>query len=261
MKVGFVFGNGSLPCVLLEKLPNSVCVILDEVPNNIGNAEVYQKFSLTQIPQMLDFFESNSVTHICLAGFVKKPQIGMKMLNFRLAPLLFKILFLPNKGDNALLTTILSYVEEKGFKIISATEILPSLLAKSGVLTDAKPSLNQEKEINLGINFLEDISKYDISQACIVQNHAITALEGIEGTKKMINRMAEFNNNAILVKMPKIGQTLKVDMPTIGIETINDCIKANIVGIAIKAEQTIVLDFDTVIKKANENGIFIISVI
>jgi DUF1009 family protein len=260
MVVGFVFGGGSLPRLLLEEKPHSICAILGDPPTNIHLAKKHQNFSIMQIPQMLDFFKANAVTHICLAGFVKKPNIDLQMLNIRLAPLLFRLICLSNKGDNSLLTTIISYIENKGFQVLAATEIIPSLLVKAGVLTNSRPDANHYKEISLACNFLHDISKYDISQACIVQNNTITALEGIEGTKNMISRMTTFNKNAILVKMPKAGQTLKADMPTIGLETIEDCVKANISGIAIKAEQTIVLNINEVIKTANENGIFIISI-
>lgn len=260
MVIGFIFGGGSLPTLLLEEQPHSICAILGDLPTNIHLAKKHQNFAITQVPQIIDFFKQNDVTHICLAGFVRKPKISMQIFNIRLAPLLFRLIFLSNKGDNSLLTQIISYIENKGFKVLAATEIIPSLLVKAGILTNSRPSANHHKEISLACNFLHDISKYDVSQACIVQNNNITALEGIEGTKNMISRMAIFNKNAILVKMPKAGQTLKADMPTIGIETIEDCVKTNISGIAIKAEQTIVLNINEVIKTANENGIFIISI-
>ena len=173
---------------------------------------------------------------------------------------MWKILTLPNKGDNHLLTTILSHIQSKGFKVVSATEIIPNLLTKEGCLTKARPSNKHEHSIKLAVKFLNDISKYDISQACVVENSCITALEGIEGTARMIARTKEFNKGeAILVKMPKAGQTLKADMPTIGLETVKQCVDANIQGIAIKAESTIVLNKEEVIQLANDAGIFIVS--
>ena len=262
MKIGFVFGNGSLPELLLAHCPQSVCVLIGNVPQNISIAKTFQHFQITQIPQMLDFFKNNGVTHICLAGGVTKPKLSLKLFNFRVFPLLWKILILPNKGDNHLLTTILSHIESKGFRVISATEIIPNLLTNEGCLTKVKPNKIHEKSIQLAVKFLNDISKYDISQACVVENSCITALEGIEGTAKMIARTKEFNKGeAILVKIPKKGQTLKVDMPTIGIETIKQCIDANIYGIAIKAESTIILHKEEVVQLANNAGIFIVSVV
>ena len=261
MKIGFVFGNGSLPELLLAQCPMSVCVLLGNAPQNIKTAEVFQNFQITQIPQMLDFFKANKVTHICLAGGVTKPKLNFTLLNLRVFPLLWKILTLPNKGDNHLLTTILSHIQSKDFEIIAATEIIPDLLIKEGYLTKTRPNKEYNNSIKLAVQFLNDISIYDISQACIVENSCIIAVEGIEGTAGMIARTKEFNKSgAILVKMPKKKQTLKVDMPTIGIETVKQCIDSNICGVVIKAENTIVLHKEMVIKLANDAGIFIISI-
>jgi DUF1009 family protein len=259
--IGFVFGNGELPILLLEKCPQSFCALIGNTPSNINICKKFQHFQITEIPQILDFFKENGVTHICLAGGVTKPKLNIKLLNFRILPLLWKILTLKNKGDNNLLTTILSYIENKGFKVISATEIIPDLLTQEGCLTNIKPKNHHFSSIKLAINFLNDISKYDISQACVVENDCITALEGIEGTAQMIARTKEFNKgDAILVKIPKKGQTLKVDMPTIGIKTIKQCIEANISGIVLKAESTIILNKEEIIALANQKNIFVYSV-
>ena len=247
--------------MLIEKYPRSICAFLDSKPANIDLAKTYEKFTITQIPEILDFFRKNGVTHICLAGSVKKPKITLKMFTVKFAVLLFKLLKLKNKGDNTLLTTIMRYVSAKGFTMIGATELIPSILAEEGLLTQTGVTKSNKESIDFACKFLNDISKYDISQACIVQNHTITALEGIEGTAAMITRMKPYNDGAILVKMPKIGQTMKIDMPTIGIETIHQCASSGIKGIAIKAEATIILDKEQTIKEADKNGIFITSIV
>ena len=57
--------------------------------------------------------------------------------------------------------------------------------------------------------------------------------------------------------MPKSKQDLRVDLPTIGLDTLKDCKKANIKGIVMKANQNIVLDKLDSLKYANKNNIFI----
>lgn len=264
--IGFVFGSGMLSNVLLNecnaKNVNYVCAMIDN--NHITKTEFLidsKNFKVTQIPEIINFFKKHNVDTICIAGAVKKPKLDISLFKINNIQLIWKMICLKNKGDNFLLSTILSFIEQKGFKVISAGEFVPSLLAKEGFLTTTKPSFNDEKSIDLGIKFLYDISKYDISQACVVKNNCIIALEGIEGTAQMIARMQEFNENeAILVKMPKKGQTLKIDMPTIGLETIKQCIKYGIKGIVIKAEETIFLNYEDSVKLANENNIFIYSI-
>jgi DUF1009 family protein len=50
-----------------------------------------------------------------------------------------------------------------------------------------------------------------------------------------------------------------VDLPTIGLDTIKNCIKANIKGIAVKRSQNIILDKDKIINLTKKNNFFIIS--
>ena len=59
--------------------------------------------------------------------------------------------------------------------------------------------------------------------------------------------------------MPKTKQDLRVDLPTIGLDTLKDCRRANIKGIVMKANQNIFLDKLESLKFANKNKIFVIA--
>ena len=65
------------------------------------------------------------------------------------------------------------------------------------------------------------------------------------------------NKNGILIKFPKKKQDLRADLPTIGLDTIRDCKKANLKGIVLKSKQNIVMDKKKSITFANQNKIFI----
>ena len=63
----------------------------------------------------------------------------------------------------------------------------------------------------------------------------------------------------ILIKFPKKNQDLRVDLPTIGFDTLKDCKKSGIKGIVLKSKQNIFIDQNKSIKYANNNKIFIIA--
>ena len=65
------------------------------------------------------------------------------------------------------------------------------------------------------------------------------------------------NSNGILIKLPKPKQDLRIDLPTIGINTLKDCKKFGLKGIVLKSKQNIFLDKDKCINFANKNKIFI----
>ena len=77
-------------------------------------------------------------------------------------------------------------------------------------------------------------------------------------TQKMLqaikgNRIFE----GMLIKLPKRKQDLRVDLPTIGMETLRDCKKAGIRGIVLKSKENIILDKNKCISFANRNKMFI----
>ena len=74
-----------------------------------------------------------------------------------------------------------------------------------------------------------------------------------------MSKKYKLKNNSILIKFPKSKQDLRVDLPTIGLDTIKNCIKANIKGIAVKRSQSIILDKDKIINLTKKNNFFIIS--
>ncbi len=96
----------------------------------------------------------------------------------------------------------------------------------------------------------------DHVQAIIVKNNNIIATEGMQGTKKMLSKLNK-NSNGILIKLPKPKQDLRMDLPTIGINTLKDCKKFGLKGIVLKSKKNIFLDKDKCISFANKNKIFI----
>ncbi|MCX7337549.1 MAG: LpxI family protein, partial [Pelagibacterales bacterium] len=103
-------------------------------------------------------------------------------------------------------------------------------------------------------------------QSVVINNGYVLAIEGPEGTDETIKRSLhllkkyKLKNKSILVKFPKANQDLRIDLPTIGFDTIKNCIKANIKGIALKRSQNIILDKDKIINLVKKNNFFIISI-
>lgn len=76
----------------------------------------------------------------------------------------------------------------------------------------------------------------------------------------MIKSVTKSKIKGILIKLPKTKQDLRVDLPTIGIDTFKDCKEAGIKGIVIKSNQNIILNKEACIKYANQNKLFLIAI-
>ena len=64
-------------------------------------------------------------------------------------------------------------------------------------------------------------------------------------------------SQGILIKQPKNKQDLRMDLPTIGLQTLKDCKKYGLKGIVLKSKKNIFLDKAKCISFANKNKIFI----
>ena len=96
----------------------------------------------------------------------------------------------------------------------------------------------------------------DHIQALVVKDGKIIAKEGREGTKKMLSKL-KINSNGILIKLPKKKQDLRMDLPTIGLQTLKDIKRFGLKGLILKSKKNIFLDKKEVINFANKNKIFI----
>ena len=112
------------------------------------------------------------------------------------------------------------------------------------------------KSINQGIKYFEKSNNLDHVQALVVKDNKIIAKEDNKGTKKMLSKLKS-HSGSILIKFPKKKQDLRMDLPTIGFQTIKDCKKYGLKGIVLKSKKNIFLNKNKCIKFANKNNIFI----
>ena len=94
----------------------------------------------------------------------------------------------------------------------------------------------------------------------VVRNNKVVAIEGREGTDKMLMqcRNRKFKKKGVLVKFPKKRQDLRIDLPTIGLNTLIQCKLAGLKGVVVKSRQNIFLERKKCINFANKNKMFVV---
>ena len=114
-------------------------------------------------------------------------------------------------------------------------------------------------DINKAVKTLNELNNYNFSQGVVVRNTKVIAIEGSQGTQKMLEKCKtkKFKNKGVLVKFPKKKQDLRIDLPTIGFKTLVKCKKAGLRGVFLKSKQNIFLEKKKCISFANKNKMFI----
>ena len=176
--------------------------------------------------------------------------------------MLAKIKNVSGKGDNALLSLLVNELENENFKVIGADELLKSNVP-IGLIAENEPSTNDSKDIKIGLGVVNAMGKLDVGQAAVVEEGLVLGVEAIEGTDALLRRCSGLKRETkggVLVKLKKPNQEERIDLPTIGINTIKLASKIGLNGIAIHANHSIIIDRDKVIEEANRVGLFILGV-
>lgn len=193
---------------------------------------------------------------LVLIGSVKRPKLTSMRPDLRTAKFFAK-LGLRALGDDGLLKAVRSELEEEGFIIHGIHELMPELLMPSGLVAGS-PNERQQEDIRVGLAASRKIGAEDIGQSVVVLNGIVIGTEDEGGTNALIKRAAK--TGAILVKSSKPQQDRKLDMPTIGLETVRLCASLGYAGIAAEAGGVLVADRDDMIEAANRAGMFWVGV-
>ena len=162
-------------------------------------------------------------------------------------------------GDAAILKEIIKILNQQKIKTISSISFNPELSLKKGNYSEIKPNKEDKKDIMKAISTLNKLGKYNFSQGTVVRDKKVIAIEGKDGTEQMLKKCKskKFRNNGVLVKFPKKGQDLRIDLPTVGLKTLKQCKTAGLKGIVLKSKQNVFLDKSKCVNFANKNKMFI----
>ncbi len=261
--VGIIAGNGSLPISLAESFIKQggqcyIAALEGEADPILYKNLTHQFFKIGMVRPIIEYFRKYDVKNIILAGGVKRPNLRSIKVDLMGSRLLARILKQKFLGDDKLLSVVTDFLEEKGFQVVSSYEILS---AKKDVMTIIVPSATDNTDIELGMKLLDSIGHLDVGQSVIVDNGYIIGIEAAEGTDNLIKRCSYLRKNStggVLIKMMKKGQDTRIDIPTIGPETIKNLANYGYKGVAIQKEKVMVIELERTIELANKCRLFII---
>ena len=267
-KLGIIAGGGQLPQKIIEACQASrrdyfVIGIKGHALPHVLEGTPHCWISISKAETGFKVLKAEQVSEVVMIGDVQIPSLIKTLPDFRtlvfFTKLAFKSLF-NFVGDNRLLVQLAKELEKSGINIIGIHEILDNLLAPEGLLGTVKVPNSALSDIKLGVASALEHGARDLGQAVIVKSGKIIIKEGKHGTTQMISdsqKTIPNGENGVLVKLKKPNQDRRMDMPTIGPNTILEASKVGLSGVIIQAGETIIVDLENVISVANENGIFV----
>ena len=260
--IGLFLGRTDFPELIIKRLKKDKkkYFIIDLTNNNkFKNDKNSHYINIGQFGKILKLITKMKCNKVLFAGKIEKPKLSSLKLDFKGLYYLPRIIKAYKTGDASILKELIKILTEQKIKVISSIRFNPELTLTKGFYTKLKPDKSDFATINKGVKSLAAINSFNHVQALVIRNSSIIAKETSRGTKRMLQLVKKLKNSqGILIKYPKKKQDLRVDLPTIGLDTLKDCKKAGIKGIVLKSKQNIFLDKVKSIYFANKNNIFII---
>lgn len=265
-KLGIIAGMGDLPRSIIDACiqqgrPYFVVAIEDAADAHTVEQSPHIWVRLGAIGKALNALHDEGCEELVMAGRVKRPRLTSLRPDLKATKLLTRLGSNLLTGDDELLSSIVSFLEEEGFSVVGADNVVQELLTPEGLIGSIYPDKKAQSDIEFGARIARSIGALDIGQAVIVQNQYVLGIEAAEGTDELIRRCTSYkqeDKGGVLVKVKKPTQEGRVDLPTIGVATVEAVAAAGFAGIAIEAGGSLLLHKRELARKADQLGIFVI---
>ena len=270
--IGLLAGSGRFPILFAESARRQgysvACVgVRYEASDELrALCDAYEVVGVSKLGGMIRAFHRMDVQHVVMAGKITK---NVMYTPFRLVRLMpdWRMIHMwygmtRDKRDDSILLGIIAEFGRDGIRFGSALDYCPELLVKSGTLTRRRPSAAEMKDVAFGWKLAKAMGRLDVGQSVAIKEEAALAVEAIEGTDRCIERAGSLCRAGgwTLVKVAKPQQDMRFDVPTIGVNTVENLRKAGARVLAIEANKTIVVDQAEVVALADRHGLAIIAV-
>lgn len=272
-KLGIIAGAGDLPVLLAQHCRDSgMPVHVSRIKGMCDpRLSLYpgSECALANFGERMKALKADGVDALVFAGLVNRPDFSTLKPDLRGALALPRIMAEMRKGDDALLRAVLAEFEREGFAIVGTDEVLADLLAEAGLIAGVEPTEAQSEDVTKAMSIAAEIGRLDIGQGAIVVDGLVLAVEAQEGTDRMLARVYDLSTHirgtkaerrGVLAKRAKPDQERRVDLPTIGVKTVEGASKAGLAGIVVEAGGALIIDRNNVIAAAEEAGLFILGV-
>ncbi|MBL8536312.1 MAG: UDP-2,3-diacylglucosamine diphosphatase LpxI [Hyphomonadaceae bacterium] len=269
-KLGVIAGGGDLPVALAEHCAehNAAYFVARIAPyaDERLNAHPGATHDLGAMGARMNALRDAGCDAVVLIGQVlRQDPRGLKLDDGGMA-MVPDILAAAPQGDDALLRVLVTHHERAGFRVIGVEEAMSDLLATPGVWGACAPNDAHRKDIAKAARLAAAIGAYDVGQGVVVCDGLPLAVEAQEGTDAMLARVAALPEavrgtaharRGVLVKRPKPIQERRIDLPTIGVRTIDAAAAAGLAGVAVEAGGALAVRRKELIAAADAAGLFV----
>jgi UDP-2,3-diacylglucosamine hydrolase len=260
--LGILAGGGSLPLEIAAWAKQQERNVHIVALRGEGDADLagysHTWLNWGQIGGMIAALRANGCRDLVLAGTVRRPNLWSLRPDLGLFLGLPSLLRTLEGGDDSVLRRVIVFFERKGFRVVGVGDVAPHLLASAGPLGAHAPDASHEAAMSRGLALLDALGPFDVGQAVVATADRIVAIEGAGGTDAMLGQLTgSVAQGGVLIKWPKPGQELRLDVPALGPRTVELTTRAGLAGLAVQTRGAIYLERDELRRAADAAGLFV----
>lgn len=221
-------------------------------------------FRMERLVPFLDALHERGARRVVFAGAIQRPRLEPETFDPRTAALVPRFLAAMQAGDDATLRAVIALFEDEGFEVVGAGALMPGLVPEAGVLGHVEPGDADRRDATRAASIVAALGAVDVGQGAVVARGLCLAVEALPGTDAMLDAVAAISPDlrapgraGLLFKAAKPGQDRRIDLPTLGPDTVTRAHVAGLAGIAFEAGGVMVLDRPAMIERADALGLYL----
>jgi len=267
--VGLLAGAGRLPLAIARSTAGQGLRVVaiglkgEADPELAALVDEFHWSGVNQLGRWIRIFKQAGVAHAVMCGGITKANMYRHPTAFipdlRAAKMWYSRM-LRSRQDHTLLEGLVEEFAREGIQIESCTLYCPELLAPRGCLTRREPTGREWVDIRFAWPLVKQIAAMQIGQTIVVKDRAVVAVEGMDGTDATLRRAGQISRGKLVaVKVAKDGHDPRFDIPCVGPGTVDVLREAGVSVLALEADQTILLERDEILRKADASRVTIVA--
>jgi len=244
-------GKGELPLEFLKSAKRKGRKVITFALKGITPLQVEELSARTvwiepfKLGKFLKELEKSAVREIAFLGKLEhRNALSLKGLDLKAVTFLVG---LKDRKPETIIRGVFEEVANLGIKVIDPTPYLAHLLLPKGKVFGKEPDEALLRELSAGMEVARKIASLDIGQTVVLKEGTVVAVEAVEGTDSCIERGASLAGKGFVVcKAARKEQDMRIDVPTVGLNTVKLIRRSGGRALAIEAEKTFLLNGDEI---------------
>jgi DUF1009 family protein len=261
--LGLVGGAGALPALMAREARLAgwriVAFALAAPEPLLPHADRVVPCQLGDVGPILAVLGEEGVRHVVLAGRVRKDVLFHgASLDAAARQLLSRA---ADWTDEGLLGAAVEGLAAMGIEVLDQRQFLAPWLVPRGSVAGPPVRPELAADVARGLTLARDLAQRGIGQTVVLRSGAVAAVEAMEGTDEAVRRgLALAGRGAVVVKAPAPAHDYRLDVPTVGPDTVDCCAAGGAAVLALEAGRVLLLERERVAAEAVRAGMSIVGV-